>query len=211
MRFDVGGRFADRSCGMEKVRQGCSSRRGDNVRQGSVRTRFRTIPVVVLFAAAMAAPAVAQADPLLSGYGGPGQGNQAILGSALLNGPSGGSSGGGGPAASGPANISAPSASESGTGNQATGLATTGRGGVGKRLARGVRRVAGRRGVVGQPSRTLNAYTVPRAGTVAQPSATLGLSGVDFLYIVLALSALAFTAMLTVWATRANAVSGQGH
>src|SRR3977135_3916585 len=33
-------------------------------------------------------PAVAAASSLLSGYGGPGQGNQAIPGSALLNGPS---------------------------------------------------------------------------------------------------------------------------
>jgi hypothetical protein len=36
------------------------------------------------------APSLASANPLLSGYGGPGQGSQAILGSALLNGPRGG-------------------------------------------------------------------------------------------------------------------------
>ena len=39
---------------------------------------------------AVAAPAPALASSLLSGYGGPGQGNQAILGSALVNGPRGG-------------------------------------------------------------------------------------------------------------------------
>jgi hypothetical protein len=36
------------------------------------------------------APTAAVAGPLLSGYGGPGQGSQAILGSALLNGGKGG-------------------------------------------------------------------------------------------------------------------------
>jgi hypothetical protein len=40
--------------------------------------------------AAACLPAGAQANPLLSGYGGPGQGNQAILGAALLNGRGGG-------------------------------------------------------------------------------------------------------------------------
>ncbi|HEY2718908.1 MAG TPA: hypothetical protein VGI52_04690 [Solirubrobacteraceae bacterium] len=42
------------------------------------------------------APAAVQAAPLLSGYGGPGSGSQAILGSTLIGGGGGGSTSGGG-------------------------------------------------------------------------------------------------------------------
>src|SRR2546430_7195651 len=69
--------------------------------QGSMKTRRRIIETAgcALLAAALLAPS-ASAGPLLSGYGGPGGGNQAILGSGLLNGPgSGGGSGPGGPRA----------------------------------------------------------------------------------------------------------------
>src|SRR5437879_8345365 len=62
--------------------------------------RHRTITSLAALAAlvvSMAIAATAHASSLLSGYGGPGQGNQAILGSTLLGGGSGG--GGGGPAA----------------------------------------------------------------------------------------------------------------
>ena len=43
--------------------------------------------VAVLCGLCLGAPASALASPLLSGYGGPGQGSQVILGSALVNGP----------------------------------------------------------------------------------------------------------------------------
>ena len=53
------------------------------------------LSTIALLAALVAvAPAAASANSLLSGYGGPGAGNQAILGSALIGG--GGSAGGGG-------------------------------------------------------------------------------------------------------------------
>ena len=65
--------------------------------------KFRSIipHVAVLCALCLGAPAGALASPLLSGYGGPGEGSQVILGSALVNGPrgGGGSSDGGGPTA----------------------------------------------------------------------------------------------------------------
>jgi hypothetical protein len=54
----------------------------------SIRATLLALAIVV------AVPAAAGANPLLTGYGGPGQGNQAILGSALLNGSGGGSGGG---------------------------------------------------------------------------------------------------------------------
>src|SRR2546421_57056 len=54
----------------------------------------------LLLAAAACMPVAAHANPLLSGYGGPGQGNQAILGATLLNGSGGGGSSGAAAAAS---------------------------------------------------------------------------------------------------------------
>ena len=67
---------------------------------GSI-NRHRTIAPLITFVVMSAAGTASahsnspQNSSLLSGYGGPGQGSQAILGSALLNGPgSGGGNGG---------------------------------------------------------------------------------------------------------------------
>lgn len=49
---------------------------------------------VTALLSALAAPAAYASSPILSGYGGPGAGEQVILGSHLLNTPSGGGSGG---------------------------------------------------------------------------------------------------------------------
>ncbi|HEX4564746.1 MAG TPA: hypothetical protein VH115_09845 [Solirubrobacteraceae bacterium] len=78
--------------------------------------------VLVVVMVALALPAFARANPLLSGYGGPGQGSQALLGTTLT-GPRGGGGGGGG-AGSGdeatPASaIEAPRASVGGSQTQA--------------------------------------------------------------------------------------------
>src|SRR5580692_5124645 len=80
---------------------------------------------------AIPAPAALAGGPLLSGYGGPGAGAQAIIGGTLLNGPKGGSGGGsgGGPgdssSSSSSASSSSPSSSSSATG--ASHIATGGR------------------------------------------------------------------------------------
>src|SRR5262249_33452093 len=77
----------------------CCSRRKESKAKAKM-TRHRTIATAVTLLAFLAAgtPVPASASSVLSGYGGPGQGNQAILGSALLSGPGGGggSSGRGG-------------------------------------------------------------------------------------------------------------------
>ena len=52
------------------------------------------IACIAALSAAAAMPVAAPAGSLLSGYGGPGQGSQVILGSSLVNGPP---KGGGGP------------------------------------------------------------------------------------------------------------------
>jgi hypothetical protein len=54
-----------------------------------------SLAAIVATAALVLAPATAQAGSLLSGYGGPGEGNQAVLGSALIGGSRGGSGGSG--------------------------------------------------------------------------------------------------------------------
>ncbi|HTA05044.1 MAG TPA: hypothetical protein VK774_01650 [Solirubrobacteraceae bacterium] len=54
--------------------------------------------MLAILAVFVFAPALGQAAPLLSGYGGPGSGSQAILGSTLIGGGGGSTSGGGGAA-----------------------------------------------------------------------------------------------------------------
>src|ERR1019366_9479043 len=87
----------------------CSANGGDP-QQGRMMTRHRaTTTATLVLALTLTAPAVAGANSLLSGYGGPGEGNQAILGSALLGGPG---SGGGGSSSGG-------SSGQSGSGGSA--------------------------------------------------------------------------------------------
>ena len=81
----------------------------------------RKISLTTALLAALVAvvPATASANSLLSGYGGPGAGNQAILGSALIGG--GGSAGGGGSSGSSGSTGSAGSSSDSAAGSEAAG------------------------------------------------------------------------------------------
>jgi hypothetical protein len=148
--------------------------------------RHRTIaPIFALLATlAAAAPAAAPASPLLSGYGGPGLGNQAILGSALLNGNA--SAGGG----SGPA---------SGQGIGAANIPTTaGHGATQGRAGLRVPRGAAAEGTGGKVSGVAsNAYPASEVGGAASASTTFGLSGQDILFILLALLVLALTGVLT--------------
>ncbi len=82
--------------------QGCSSRR-EGARQGSMKNhRIISHSCAAAAVVLLAFPVAAQAgSSLLSGYGGPGEGNQALLGSALVNGHRGGGSSGGGSAGQG--------------------------------------------------------------------------------------------------------------
>src|SRR5438874_7144215 len=98
--------------------------------QGSMKTHRRRIQRVGLAVVAIGTcwPLPAHASPLLSGYGGPGQGSQAILGSTLFGGPGGGSSGSG--AASGGEGSSGASASPAVSG-QGAGSWSAPRGGRG--------------------------------------------------------------------------------
>jgi hypothetical protein len=81
---------------------------------------------VLALAAAM--PAAAVASSLLSGYGGPGQGNQAILGAALVNGPRGG--GGSGSSSGSTTSGTSGAAAPTGSSTSGSGAAGDGRKGL---------------------------------------------------------------------------------
>jgi hypothetical protein len=134
-----------------------------------------------------ALPATAHAGPLLSGYGGPGQGNQAILGSALLGGSAGGSgtSGRGGSGSRGGSSSATHSRGAAGT------LASSERAGA----------LAGERGASSYPA------VEPRA---SRSGPALGLSAVDLAYILLAAAALALTGALTRRIARTRTAKGHG-
>lgn len=64
--------------------------------RGGASTRMRTFLSIITALVALAAPAVSSAsDPILSGYGGPGNAEQAVLGGQLADPPSSGSGSGG--------------------------------------------------------------------------------------------------------------------
>jgi hypothetical protein len=154
----------------------------------SHRTILSILTSLMVMSTAM--PSSVLAGPLLGGYGGPGEGNQAILGSALLNGPRG-RAGAGLAGASG----SAASVRVASRGSQAPVHP-----GDGKQTA----------GAIGQASGGPSSpYPVSERGGAAQlavaDSGTLGLSGADLLYVLLALCVLAFTAGLTKRLTRITA------
>jgi hypothetical protein len=171
---------------------------------------------VVLWAAA---PAAAPANSLLSGYGGPGVGNQAIIGATLLNGPGGKSGGGGGGASAGGRSTGPSSSSGSGEQSGAVGSPSTrvpsSGGGVRSGAAVAADRVKARSGGGGRGSGSgsrepdegkasagsVRTYSAPLAARVSDAtvggSGTLGLSGDDFLYVLLAFAGLAFTGVLT--------------
>jgi hypothetical protein len=185
-----------------------------------MRRRRRTITVLALLTLAFATLSIATADAnsLLSGYGGPGEGNQAILGSALINGPSGkGGSGGGrsggstgAPADSGSlvasSNAGVESVEAPHTGHRSgstAGASGAGKGSGSSAAGKEAETVAGK--ASGEESQT---YTHPSELKRANGgSQALGLSGADLGYILLALGILAFTGIFTLRLVR-QPVSG---
>ncbi|MFI4991351.1 MAG: hypothetical protein ACHQHO_10630 [Solirubrobacterales bacterium] len=184
-------------------------------------TRHRTIILIVgwLVAFGTASSDAALASSLLSGYGGPGQGNQAILGSALLNRPGGGSgssgsgSGDSSSLASSPggSTTSSEAAASSGTGSttrsaaghEASGAQASGAHG-GSQAHRSATRPASPPGIA-------DVYAAAERNRSAPSTPALGLSGVDLLLIVLVLGMLALIGVLSRRLTRAPApVSSRG-
>jgi hypothetical protein len=187
------------------------------------RFTIATLTVLAMFASGVL-PGVADAGSLLSGYGGPGQGNQAILGSALVNGPSGkggaggGSSGGSSRGEGESGSIAQGSLAEA---SRTTGTAVLGVAGAGARhVGSGTSAAAGGSSGSAASGRHVHesaeqasdrgsrpykrTYGSNASHRVATGSQTLGLSGADLLYILLALGMLFLTGVLTRRLARAS-------
>jgi hypothetical protein len=160
---------------------------------------------------AIPAPAALAGGPLLSGYGGPGAGAQAILGGTLLNGPKGGPGGGsggspGGPSApsssissASPSSSSATSASHHATGGGAVPGSIGGRGSSGA-LRHGGGGAAASRGTSAGSAGAYLSRTHPEASIAASVSAggSSWFTGGDLLALVLVAGVLALVAVVTV-------------
>jgi hypothetical protein len=155
---------------------------------------------VLLAATSAALPASAMANSLLSGYGGPGQGNQAILGSALLNGPKGGGGSGGSGSSSSEAGTAASTTTGSDTESASRGSGASvsrGNGSSGSRH-RSARHAADKSGhATTTPVTPASFYPAAERIPSGAQDGTLGLSGADFLYIVLAVGVLVSLGLLT--------------
>jgi len=165
-------------------------------------TSHRTILMTLISLTAMsfAIPSSVLAGPLLSGYGGPGEGNQAILGSALLGG--GGSSGGSSGSTGSSPGVAAETAGGQSGRSQSNGSATGASelnsmaGRRSKGSARG-RTASSRDNTAESSGGAARAYAVSSSRSIPGASDTLGLSGADLAYIFLTLCALILTGVLT--------------
>jgi hypothetical protein len=175
-----------------------------------------SLTTALLAALVAAIPVSASANSLLSGYGGPGAGNQAILGSALIG---GGSAGGGGSSSGGDSAGSSGSAGATGSssgagaagGREATSGGAGGQGleaganggaageGVGGKAAGGA--AGSRRGDDKASGGVARAYPVRPLDDASKPtpagSGALGFSAADFGYLLLVLAVLGTTGVVT--------------
>jgi hypothetical protein len=158
-----------------------------------MKSRRKIISIIAGLAAAIALlPASAQASSVLSGYGGPGQGNQVILGAALLNGPrggAGGGSGGGSSSSSTSPNLDASTTRTNST--QSSSHAPSGARHPDGTGAKGRTDVKSSNRSVGG----VGSYTLAQRTEAARSG--FGLSGADVLYAVLALAGLVLAGVLT--------------
>jgi hypothetical protein len=171
-----------------------------------VRRHRIIISTTVLLALSGVTVPVALGGPLLSGYGSPGEGSQAMIGATLVNGPHGGggsgSSGGGGASTGeGAVNLAAPAPLSSSSGSSA---ATRGASGSKSGSARGsgAARSSGS-GASGAPTQNTDRTgfaSYPRSERVvgAQTSFVSGVSGSDLVYALVALGCLLLTAFATM-------------
>jgi hypothetical protein len=190
------------------------------------RTIITTTVLVALICAA--APQAALAGSLLSGYGGPGEGSQALIGAALVKGPRGGSgggssngSGGGRPdlaapttstsstdASRTPAGGSSPAQRGSRTVSGSSGAGSRGSGGS----ARGSTHAGSSAGQSAQSAARAEFASYPRSESVASEPSTVafGVSGADLAYILAALLGVLLTAFATLRLARRSAAGGVG-
>jgi hypothetical protein len=156
-----------------------------------------TIEVLMAtLALSLFAPAVGQAAPLLSGYGGPGSGSQAILGSTLVGGGGDGSTGGGGGAAT-------PPSSSAGAGGEvspsSSGSSSNPRRAPTHSSTRSSSQSAGgSRGAAPAPQETVATQTAQVAANASAGGWQLaGLSGLDLFYVLMIVALLALAGFFT--------------
>lgn len=151
------------------------------------------------FLAAVAPLAAYAGSPLLSGYGGPGAGEQAIVGSTLIGGPRGGAGSGGSlGSSSGGAGGGGLAGSSSGSGATSAGTGGTqaAGGGSSSKIATGSTRQAER-----STSRAGRAqgYVYPSVlASTAGDSSVIGISAGDVFPLVAILATLVLIGVLTV-------------
>lgn len=165
--------------------------------------RHRSIATAALLAVSclFAAPVTAQASStLLSGYGSPGEGNQAIIGSALIGGGGGGGGGSTGSTGSGSTTVQA---AEGGRGGEAatSGAAPSTPSSKGPRGAGGTA-TRPRHAAPSRPSTAGRPKPAPVQAAVRAADDPLGVTGDDLLYAILALVVLASTAGATALLVR---------
>jgi hypothetical protein len=171
--------------------------------QGREMTRKIWIASALALAVLLAAaPAAALAgSPLLSGYGPPGAGEQAILGSTLLQGPHGGAGQGG---SSGSGGSGGPVSGSGTSTSRGTGPARTGPAGRSSSSAGGHAGIAGAsqaHGAAGAEAGRSDAslFVYPsslRSSSAGSPA--LGISGGDLLLLAGTIAALALLGTLTI-------------
>ncbi len=171
------------------------------------RITLGTLALLALFA--ILVPTALASGPLLSGYGGPGAGAQAIIGGTLLNGPGGGSDGSVGGSSSSSSSFSSSSSSSSSSSTNASRVAAGGGrvvpGSSGGRGSSPAPR-PGSRGVSaggGASARSTGAYASrshPEAAMAASVSAagSSWFTGGDLLALVLVAGALALVTAASV-------------
>jgi hypothetical protein len=194
-----------------------------NPRLGMTRKIWISSVLPVAGAMLALAPATALAgSPLLSGYGGPGAGEQAILGSTLVGGSGGGAGGSSGSGGSGGANLSGSvEGSTSGSGGASSGgTSSTGSGSAGGSNA-GAANAGSGSGAQGNASKgnatsraprsrragvlggSASAYVYPTSqGSIPSASLLSGISSGGVLLLVGMLATLGLVAVLTLRLSR---------
>jgi hypothetical protein len=151
------------------------------------------------FLAAVAPLAAYAGSPLLSGYGGPGAGEQAIVGSTLIGGPRGGAGSGGSlGSSSGGAGGGGLAGSSSGSGATSAGTGGTqaAGGGSSSKIATGSTRQAERSTSSAGRAR---GYVYPSSlASTAGDSSVIGISAGDVFPLVAILATLVLIGVLTV-------------
>lgn len=194
-----------------------------NPRLGMTRKIWISSALAVATAMLVLAPTTFAGSPLLSGYGGPGAGEQAILGSTLVGGSrGGGASGLGGSGSSGGAGLSGSAGVSSGGGHgtSSTGSGSTpgakvgaanagsgARGGTSKGETTsskgGITSQAPRRRATGAVGGSASAYVYPTSqGSIPSASPLSGISSGGALLLVGILATLALVAVLTLRLSR---------